>query len=104
MLPCYAERMVNRSSRPVRRARAEVLAESDVCVICGHRGSDSVDHIIPLSIRPDLADDKDNLGPAHHEPCPTCAQRCNNLKGTRPLSEVTALVTSRDWFTQSVRG
>lgn len=103
MLGWYALVMVSRASRPARRARSEVLNDSDVCIICGHRGSDSVDHIIPLELRPDLLADKDNLGPAHHEPCPTCAQRCNNLKGTRPLSEVTNLVTSRDWFTQSVR-
>jgi 5-methylcytosine-specific restriction endonuclease McrA len=92
-----------RSTRPARRNRAEILAESDVCIICGHRGADSVDHIIPMDLRPDLAEDKDNLGPAHHEPCPTCARRCNNEKGVRPLSEVTGLVTSRDWFRESVR-
>lgn len=92
-----------RSTRPARRNRDEVLAESDVCIICGHRAADSVDHIIPIFLRPDLAEDKDNLGPAHHEPCPTCARRCNNEKGTRPLAEVTGLVTSRDWFTESVR-
>lgn len=99
----YARAMVSRASRPARRARSEVLGDSDVCIICGHRGSDSVDHIIPVQLRPDLVADKDNMGPAHHEPCPTCAQRCNNLKGTRPLAAVTGLVTSRDWFTESVR-
>lgn len=88
----------------MRRARADVLAESDVCIICGHRGADSVDHIIPVQLRPDLIADRDNLGPAHHEPCPTCARRCNNEKGTRSLSEVATFVTSRDWFTESVRG
>jgi hypothetical protein len=74
-----------------------------VCIICGHRGADSTDHIIPVQLRPDLVNDRDNQGPAHHEPCPTCARRCNAEKGVRPLSEVTGLVTSRDWFTESVR-
>lgn len=98
-----ASRSTGRSTRPFRRARAQVLSDSDICCICGHPGSDSVDHTIPRSVSLELAEDADNLRPAHHEPCPTCGQRCNRVRGTRPLSEVVRLETSRDWFAQSVQ-
>lgn len=91
-------RATGRSTRTFRRARGAVLAQSDGCVVCGHGGSDSVDHVIPLSERPDLADDPENLAPCHHEPCPTCGQRCNNLKGTKALADVVVINASRDWF------
>lgn len=98
-----ASRSTGRSTRPFRRMRQQTLDASDVCIVCGHRGSDSVDHIVPIDVRPDLAEEPSNLGPCHNEPCPTCSRRCNNDKGTRSLSEVTALITSRDWFADSVR-
>lgn len=97
-------RSTGRSTRPFRRARAQVLDASDVCVLCGHPGADSVDHTIPRSVNLDLAEDIDNLQPAHHEPCPTCGQRCNRLRGTRPLAEVVRLETSRDWFAEPLTG
>lgn len=97
-------RHTGRSTRTFRRMRDNTIAASDICIVCGHRGADSADHIIPIDIAPHLAEDPDNLGPCHHEPCPTCSRRCNRDKGTRTLGEVTALVTSRDWFSDSVLG
>jgi 5-methylcytosine-specific restriction endonuclease McrA len=96
-------RSTGRSTRPFRRMRQQTLAESDICIVCGHRASDSVDHIVPIAIAPELAEDPANLGPCHNEPCPTCARRCNNEKGIRSLSEVTALVTTRDWFSEPIK-
>lgn len=98
-----SSRSTGRSTRTFRRMRSDILSDSDICIICGHRGADSVDHIVPIDTAPELAEDPDNMGPAHHEPCPTCGRRCNRDKGTRPLEEVTNLVTSRDWFTESVQ-
>jgi 5-methylcytosine-specific restriction endonuclease McrA len=88
-----------RTTRRFRRLRSETLDESTICIVCGHDGADSADHIIALSVDPELAEDADNLGPCHHRPCPVCGRQCNNEKGTRPLADVVHLRTSEDWFT-----
>jgi 5-methylcytosine-specific restriction endonuclease McrA len=72
----------NPYGRDWRRVRAEVLAMSDVCGLCGHDGTDSVDHIMPLSrVGERLA--LRNLRPAHYRPCRTCGVRCNTARGNR---------------------
>lgn len=81
-----------------RKARARILAESDVCIVCGHGQADAVDHIQPRS-KGGANTDPDNLAPIHGvDGCPTCGRKCNNEKGNKPLSAVTQLVTSRDWY------
>lgn len=72
-----------RGGRPWRRVRAQVLAASRVCWICGHDGSDSVDHLTPLADDGEALDPA-NLAPAHHAPCPTCGRRCNAARGRAP--------------------
>lgn len=72
-----------RWGRPWRRVRASVLAASTICWICGHDGSDSVDHITALALG-GAPLDPDNLAPAHHRPCPTCRRQCNQARGARP--------------------
>lgn len=57
--------MRNGSTRHMRVLRARVLRDSDVCHICGQPGADSVDHVLPVVRRPDLAYDLSNLRPAH---------------------------------------
>ncbi len=85
-----------RTGRPARTARAQVLAASRICLVCGHDGSDSTDHIIPLDRGGDSS--VNNQAPCHHLPCPTCAQRCNRAKGTKLLSEMKqSLRTSEHW-------
>ncbi|WP_369265161.1 hypothetical protein [Streptomyces sp. R35] len=32
-----------------RKLRARILAESDICLVCGHGASDAVDHVHPAS-------------------------------------------------------
>jgi hypothetical protein len=81
------------------RVRAYVLArDADpitrqvICGICGHGGSDGVDHIIPASeceMRGISLWNTNNLRAAHSKvPCPTCsvaARRqifCNALRGS----------------------
>jgi hypothetical protein len=56
------------TGRPWRRVRARVLAASDVCHLCGHLGSEAVDHVISRKLRPDLAQDPANLRPVHGSP------------------------------------
>lgn len=81
-----------------RKIRARILAESDVCIVCGHTASDAVDHITPVS-RGGARKDPDNLAPIHGVlGCPTCGRKCNNEKGDKPLAQVLTLVTSRDWY------
>lgn len=67
-----------RRGRPWRRIRAQVLARDPWCTIRGPRctgKATTVDHIIPLSIRPDLAHDPSNLRGA-------CVP-CNSAGGAR---------------------
>jgi len=86
------------TSYDFRKIRARILAESDVCIVCGHGAADAVDHIHPVS-KGGAPKDPDNLAPIHGvDGCPTCLRKCNNEKGDKPLSQVTRLVTSRDWY------
>ncbi|MGW3416475.1 HNH endonuclease signature motif containing protein [Streptomyces phaeochromogenes] len=86
------------TSYEFRQMRARLLAESDVCIVCGHSASDTADHVIPVS-KGGARLDPDNLAPIHGvNKCPTCLRNCNGEKGNRPLAEVTQLVTSVDWF------
>jgi hypothetical protein len=82
-----------------RRARVEVLSNSDVCGICGHHGSATVDHIVshrrwPRDLCGELIPGFNavaNLQPAHGtlgksglvNRCPVCGKLCNQVKGSR---------------------
>ena len=80
-----------------REDRKTVLAISDVCILCGHRGSDAADHVIPVSRGGDPG--IGNMAPIHgNKGCPVCGRKCNAEKGDKLLSEITRLVTSRDWY------
>lgn len=93
--------------------RLLVLAASDRCGICGHRGSRTVDHIIPLPRWPRRNghlvpgfDGVRNLQPAHgsmgsnatrkepHNRCPVCNRLCNQTKG----DQRGAVRTTRNWY------
>jgi hypothetical protein len=97
-----------------QRNRPIVLAASDRCGLCGHRGARTVDHIIPKPSWPRLPDGRlapgfdslANLQPAHgsmgsdrtrktaHNRCPTCHKLCNQSKGGGERR----VITSRDWY------
>ena len=86
------------TSYEFRQLRARVLAESDVCIVCGHGGADSADHVHPVS-KGGARVDPDNLAPIHGvKGCPVCLRKCNSEKGDRPLAAVVQLHTSVDWF------
>lgn len=86
------------TSYEFRQMRARLLAHSDVCIMCGHGGSDAADHVIPVA-RGGARLDPGNLAPIHGtDGCPTCGRKCNNEKGDKLLSEVKRLVTSVDWY------
>ncbi|WP_203025215.1 MULTISPECIES: HNH endonuclease [unclassified Frankia] len=83
--------------RRYRNARAQVLAESDTCHLCGHAGADAADHLVPRS-RGGAVDDPNNLAPIHGVAgCPTCGRKCNSERGAKPLSAV-RVPTSIDWY------
>jgi 5-methylcytosine-specific restriction endonuclease McrA len=79
-----------RSGANWRRLRTEVRSIGAVCFNCGQpidytlhwpdAGSFTVDHRLPLTRHPELAEDPANLVPSH--------LRCNQIKGDReePLS------------------
>jgi 5-methylcytosine-specific restriction endonuclease McrA len=86
------------TSHSYRKMRARILAESTVCILCGHPGSDAVDHIVPVS-RGGARTSPDNMAPIHGvRGCPTCGRKCNNEKSDKPLSQVGKLKTSIDWY------
>ena len=100
-LPRMASRVAGRNGRPWRRVRAQILATSTICWLCGHDGSDSADHLIPRAVciaagRRDLLEDGSNLAPAHHRPCPTCGLRCNRMRGMC-TSRKQSTASSRRW-------
>ena len=83
--------------RPRTRVRQQVFrTKGTVCYLCGHEGSTEVDHLEPdgdpLAI--------ENMAPAHGSsaPCPYCGRSCNQEKGDRPLTAMSRLVTSQDWY------
>jgi 5-methylcytosine-specific restriction endonuclease McrA len=79
-----------------RTARRAVLDHSTICHLCGHDGADQADHIGPRSLNPELDDaDPTNLAPAHGvNGCPTCGEKCNQVKGNGTL---TRPISSRSW-------
>lgn len=86
------------TSYEYRKLRAQVLGESDVCVVCGHGRATAVDHLVPVS-KGGARLDPANLAPIHGvKGCPVCLRKCNSEKGDRPLGEVVQLRTSVDWF------
>lgn len=85
----------HRSGRPERRLRAQILAISTVCWICGHPGSQDVDEKWPHAKGGTYT--PENLAPAHGvDGCPTCGRKCNREKSDNPTLPVVA-ARSRDW-------
>lgn len=90
-----------RSGRPLMRLKALLKLEGDnVCWICTkpidmdlsrrdprHAMAWTLDHLIPLSVQPDLA-----LEPANHR---EAHRRCNSAKGNRSLKRESK--GSRNW-------
>lgn len=83
--------------RAFRRLRAEVLARSNVCYLCGHvinlslprehPMGPTVDHVVPRRVAPHRALDPTNVRPAH--------RRCNSRKSDR--EDEGAMPTSEPW-------
>ena len=74
------------TGRPWRRRKAQVLANSTICHICGHDQADTADHLVP--IERGGSNDMSNLKPAHHLPCPTCGRMCNREKSNKAYAPI----------------
>jgi 5-methylcytosine-specific restriction endonuclease McrA len=75
------------SGRKRQERNRKILAASDVCHICGHKGADEVDHVEPLSRGG--SEDPSNLRPAHGaKPCETCGATCNRSKGAKDFAPI----------------
>jgi len=84
-------------SRRYRTALREVQATGPICWLCGHPGSDSLDHVLSASLFPDLRADPSNWRPAHGvRGCPTCGVKCQQVKGNK-LTMPTQTRRSRAW-------
>ncbi|MFC6712444.1 HNH endonuclease [Branchiibius cervicis] len=75
------------ANRRYRAERAAVLAVSDVCWLCGERGADTVDHVVPYSHGG--TDNRANLRPAHRS--------CNSARGNRAPTRFADLGDFGDW-------
>lgn len=64
---------VLRSGAWQRLRRLVFARDGDVCHLCGEAGADSVDHVIPRKVAPELALEPSNLRPAHVS--------CNSARG-----------------------
>jgi 5-methylcytosine-specific restriction endonuclease McrA len=71
--------------RAWERFRRLVFAtHGTTCILCLHGGARTVDHLLSISERPDLAWSLGNCRPIHaapHNRCPVCGQNCNGIKG-----------------------
>ena len=85
------------TSRPDNREQHKrILRASDICHLCGHPGSDAVDHIVPFHRGGSEA--SSNKAPAHHfKPCETCGKRCNRVKGDRLVAPIPHRSASFVW-------
>ncbi len=89
--------MTRWGGRKVAELRDLVIATyGDVCCLCGERGSNTVEHVVPRSRGG--SDDIDNLRPAH--------KSCNSSRQDRDANEwrkrkgisVHRAPPSRDWY------
>jgi 5-methylcytosine-specific restriction endonuclease McrA len=79
-----------------RRARRAFLAANRTCWICGHVGADTIDHVVPRSVRRTSLDYA-NWRPAHGvRGCDHCVphadgrpRRCNQERGIKPNINIT---------------
>lgn len=88
-MPSRPEIAAMRKSWGYRKARAQLLAQSTTCWICGRPGADTADHVVPLAAGGHPTSLL-NMRPAHH--------RCNSKrKDNLPSTSRPEAQRSRDW-------
>lgn len=87
--------VVHHESMPTQDRAARKAIATGTCHLCGHDGADQADHILPLSLYPELDGVLSNYAPAHGvKGCPTCGEKCNQVKGNGTVTRPRA---SRSW-------
>jgi hypothetical protein len=82
------------NTRAQQAENKRILAASDVCWLCGHPGSDAVDHKTALATAttPEeyrRLDQAWNKAPSHHfAPCPECGIKCNRVKADKVMAPI----------------
>jgi HNH endonuclease len=94
----YAGRSERRDKLDSARLKAMSAEQQRPCILCGqpidytlpadHPQSFTKEHVIPLSIRPDLAQDPTNYAPAHA----SCNKSAGNRERRPPVGD-----TSEQW-------
>lgn len=88
------------NGRHIRNALTYVTTrDGDSCILCGHPGANSVEHVLPVSTHPDLEWDPTNWRPSHlhgagtPKGCqhPDCLCPGNLARGQAPLATVIAV-------------
>lgn len=106
-------RTAGRKGRPWERLRRHIFAtKGDLCVWCGHPGSNAINHDDGYTASPETRMDPDRCSPIHGvEGCPHCPRvwsrqhdrlvppNCNSIVGARPLAVALAqrAMAVRDW-------
>ena len=73
-----------------KRIMQQVLVEENyICHLCGHKGANSADHLIPIKFAPELEFVRENLHAVHRS--------CNYKRGVKPLKPRVVVRTSREW-------
>lgn len=65
------------------RIQRQVLADSDICYVCGKPGSDGVDHVIPR--HKGGSEGRENLAPIHTDPCHNRKSSAEGISRKREL-------------------
>ncbi len=65
--------------------------------LCGHGGARTVDHVIPLSERPELVFSLVNTRPSHgtKNACTVCGLKCNNIKSVGTVERAKKIIAER---------
>jgi 5-methylcytosine-specific restriction endonuclease McrA len=80
-----------RASASWKTLRKQILDESDECWLCGERGADTIDHVVPL--KDGGTNERSNLRPAHGKR----SARCPGNFGRSNRKARNATRTSRAW-------
>lgn len=81
-----------------RFARLVFATYGDSCIVCGHGGARTVDHLESLTEHPELTWVLSNCRPIHakpYNPCPTCHMGCNGIKGGYSLERARRIWAER---------
>lgn len=83
--------------RWVRLVAQMRLVYGTTCHLCDHPGALGADHLIPVSVAPELRWVLPNLRPCHggRHKCPVCGLACNEIRQTKPVEQAREIIRRR---------